>query len=100
VLTMEQEYVDRAVEVGLGYAEGMYKTLSNPKNQGDAFNWQKVFPSMCGEVAEVSLFLCFTDDEYDSMTYEEIGGLEDIASKTAIKRAKELVKKYGKNNRL
>jgi hypothetical protein len=95
---VEQEYIDRAIEVGLGYAEGMYKTLSDPKNQGDAFNWHKVFPRMCGDISKVSLFLCFTDNEYDSMTHEEIGGLEDLAYDAAVKRSKELVKEYGKND--
>ena len=91
---MEQEYIDRAIEVGLGYANELYKDLSDPKNQGDNFNWQKVFPNMCGRIAKVSLFLCFTDDEYDSIIYEEIGGLEDLAYNTAVKRAKELVEEY------
>jgi hypothetical protein len=97
---MKQEYRDRAKEVGLGYAEGMYKTLSNPENQGDNFNWQKVFPDMCGQVSKVSLFLCFTDEEYASMTTEEIDQLEDISYNTAIKRAKELVEDHEKNNEL
>ena len=87
------KYIKTAEEVGIAYANRLYADFTEYREyRGKNFSWPK-FPDMCGRIASVSLFSCFSDEEWSSLTDAQIDVLKNACSKAAIKRAKELLNK-------
>lgn len=82
-----EEYLQKAKLTGQAYAEGLYKSWSKPGTiMGPNFKWEE-FPEMCGQIAMVSAYTNFSNEEWygmsDSSRYEVEKCAYDIAFKTA-----------------
>ena len=88
---MNSDYIKRAEELGVAYANGMLTSLSVPANQGKNFSWEK-FPKMCGGIARVSLYTSFSNDEWLSLSDKDKKDLEELCRKSAVQKAQELTK--------
>ena len=85
---MENKYIKIAEAVGNLYAEKLYSDFTeHPEYLGKNFNWDR-FYVLCARVAAASLYMYFSDSEWNKL---ETGELEDICYKAAEERAKEIV---------
>jgi len=94
---MEKKYVSRANEVGVAYAEKLYADWKEHPEEdiGPKFKWSR-FHKLCGRIASVSLFTCFTDDEWHSLQ-PDIDSLKNMCREAAEKRATELLQENSGN---
>lgn len=77
-----------AEAVGNLYAEKLYSDFTKyPEYLGKNFSWDR-FYVLCARVAAASLYMYFSDSEWDKLETSE---LENICYKAAEKRAKEVV---------
>ena len=90
---MMAKYMKIAEETGVLYANSLYASFTKYSDRrGKNFTWAKL-PDMCGRIAAASLFTCFSDDEWYSLTDIQIGEIENISREAAIERVKELLNK-------
>uniref|UniRef100_A0A6H1ZRP9 Uncharacterized protein n=1 Tax=viral metagenome TaxID=1070528 RepID=A0A6H1ZRP9_9ZZZZ len=88
---MEIKYEKRAKEVGISFANGLYKDwfIKSPE-MGPNFTWEK-FPNICGCLAKVNTFTSFSIEEWYEMTIKQRDELEKICYEAAFKGARDLL---------
>ena len=87
-LNVGEEHINQAKELGISWAEGLYKSWWGHDNVlGPSFRWDE-FHIYCGRLAAANLFTCYETSEWYSLPMKD---LENICRKSAEKRAKELL---------
>lgn len=89
---MNKRHRKLAWNVGVGTAEHLFEMMQNPKFRGPKFTWAG-FPDMVAGLAGVQVALPITN--WDDWTAEDRKRIENMASESAIYRARELLKIQG-----